>query len=402
MNQSLLLPRWRRGIASTLLVSTLVLAGGARSDAAAQLIRRGPATACRDVALTFDTEFGASTPALVDTLEKLNVKTTWFLLAGEVERNAPLVRRIAARHQIGNHTFGHPAMSTLSETGMRWEIATADKIIEQVAGVSPRPLFRPPYGDWNQTLLNAAESEGYTSAFLWSVDTRDWAGPSAAEIRQHVVQNIHPGAIVLQHGSARHSVEGTRLYVGDLRARGYQFVTLTELMGIDRDQRDFGGDAYVIQYRDTWAQVGACHNVSGPRLAAYNGNPDTPVGYVINIPHKDELVIEIDGQRPELPVYPRVLPPGWSVAPVRLAEHLGATVEWDGERVHVYKDGLEMVITPGSSEALVNGVAKEMGVAATWAEERVLLPVRFLAEELGYTVTWNGATWVASLTSGAE
>lgn len=391
-----------RGTASALLVSTLLLAGGARAGAAAQLIRRGPVSACRDVALTFDTEFSASTPSLVDLLEDLNIKTTWFFLAEQVERNAALVKRVASRHQVGNHSVTHPLMTSRSAAGMQWEIARADELIERVAGVSPRPLFRPPYGDWDQTLLNVAEAEGYDSVFLWSIDTRDWAGPSAEAIREHVVQNIHPGAIVLQHGSARNSVEGTRLYVGDLRAKGYQFVTLTELMGIDRSGRDFGGDTYVVQYRDTWVQIGACHNVTGPRLAAYNGNPDTPVGYVVKIPHKDELVIEIDGRRPELPVYPRVLPPGWSVAPIRLAEHLGATVEWDGERVHVFKDDLEMVITPGSSIALVNGIAKEMGVAATWAEERVLLPVRFLAEELGYSVSWNNATWVASITTGAE
>lgn len=390
------------GTASVLLISTLLLSGGARADAAAKLIYRGPVTACRDVALTFDTEFGASTSALADVLEGLNVKTTWFFLAGEVERNAALVQRVAARHQIGNHSVTHPLMTSRSDATMHWEISRAGDLIAQVAGVSPAPLFRPPYGDWNQTLLDVAESEGYGSVFLWSIDTRDWAGPSAEEIRQHVVKNIHPGAIVLQHGSARNTVEGTRRYVGDLRARGYQFVTLTELLGIDRSRRDFGGDTYVVQYRDTWAQIGACHNVTGPRLAAYNGNPDTPVGYVVNIPHKDELVIEIDGRRPELPVYPRVLPPGWSVAPIRLAEQLGATVEWDGERVHVRKTGLEMVITPGSSVALVNGEEKEMGVAATWAEERVLLPVRFLAEQLGYTVRWNNDTWVASIEKGAE
>jgi peptidoglycan/xylan/chitin deacetylase (PgdA/CDA1 family) len=398
MNRSLL----ATGTASVLLISSLLAAGGARADAAAKLMYRGPVTACRDVALTYDTEFGASTPALVALLEELNVKTTWFFLAGEVEHNAALVRRVASRHQIGNHSVTHPLMTTRTAASMHWEIARAGELIEEVAGVSPAPLFRPPYGDWNQTLLDVAGEAGYKYAFLWSVDTRDWAGPSAEAIRQSVVQNIHPGAIVLQHGSARNTVEGTRRYVTDLRAKGYQFVTLTELLGIDRNQRDFGGDTYVVQYRDTWAQIGACHNVTGPRLAAYNGNPDTPVGYVINIPHKDELVIEIDGRRPELPVYSRVLPPGWSVAPVRLAEQLGATVEWDGERVHISKDALEMIITPGSSVALVNGVETEMGTAAIWAEERVLIPVRFLAEQLGCTVGWNNETWVATITTGAQ
>ncbi|HWI53380.1 MAG TPA: polysaccharide deacetylase family protein [Symbiobacteriaceae bacterium] len=391
--------RWYRHAAVAALMSAVMMTTPQAADARAQLIRQGPQNGCRDIALTFDTEFSATTQSLANLLDELNVKSTWFFLAEQVERNAAIVRQVAARHQIGNHTVTHPVMPQQTVARMHSEIAGADATIARVAGTGPRPLFRPPYGEWNNTMLDVAEAEGYPYAFLWSIDTRDWAGPSAEAIRQEVLRNARPGAIVLQHGSPANTVAATRLYVPDLRARGFQFVTLTELMGIDRDQRDFGGDTYVIQTRDSWAQIGACHNVSGPRLAAYNGNPDTPPGYVINIPHRDELVIELDGRRPELPVYARVLPPGRSVAPVRLAEQLGATVEWDGERVHVRKGDLTMVITPGEQLALVNGEPADMGVAAAWAEERVLIPVRFLAERLGCTVAWNADTWVASIST---
>lgn len=393
--------RWHRYAAAAALVSALFLAGAPRAGAAAELVRQGPRGACRDVALTFDTEFSSSTQSLANLLDELDVTTTWFFLGSQVEGNAALVRQVAARHQIGNHTFTHPVMPKESTARMRWEIAQATDTIGRVTGVSPRPLFRPPYGEWNQTLLDVAGSEGYSHVFLWSIDTRDWAGPSAAAIHQHVLQQIHRGAIVLQHGSARNTVEATRLVVQDLRARGYQFVTLTELLGIDRTERDFGGDTYAVQPGDTWAAIGACHNAGGERLAAYNGDPDTPVGYVLRVPRRDEIVIALDGRRLELPVYPRVLPPGRSVAPVRLAEQLGATVEWDGARVTVRKGDKQIVITPGEQMARVGQESLDMGAAALWAGDRVLVPVRFLAEQLGYTVTWSQATWTASIRSPA-
>ncbi|HWI66084.1 MAG TPA: polysaccharide deacetylase family protein [Symbiobacteriaceae bacterium] len=391
--------RWIRYAAAAALISAWVAAAAPAASAQSQLVRQGPAGACRDVALTFDTEFSSTTRSLVNLLEELDVKTTWFFLGSEVEGNAELVRQVAARHQIGNHTFTHPVMPKQSVAQMKWEIAQATDTIGRVSGVSPRPLFRPPYGEWNSTLLSVTESEGYPYVFLWSIDTRDWAGPSAESIRQHVLQNIHRGAIVLQHGSARNTVEATRMIVGDLRERGYQFVTLTELMGVDRSQRDFGGDTYTVQYQDTWQGIGECHNVGGARLAAYNGNPNTPVGYRLRVPHRDEVIVEVDGQRPELPVYARVLPPGRTVAPVRLAEQLGATVTWDGTRVTVQKGAKTLVITPGQREALVDGTPQDMGVEPVWVGERVLIPVRFLAEQLGFTVSWNGDTWTASIAS---
>ncbi|HYF91339.1 MAG TPA: polysaccharide deacetylase family protein [Symbiobacteriaceae bacterium] len=391
--------RWLRHAAAAALASSLLLCAGAPASARSQLISRGPVTACRDVALTFDTEFSSSTQALADLLDELNVKTTWFFLGSQVESHAALVRQVAARHQIGNHTFTHPIMPQQSIAQMKWEIAQATDTIGRVAGAGPRPLFRPPYGEWNNTLLNVTESEGYPYVFLWSIDTRDWAGPSAESIRQHVLRNIHPGAIVLQHGSAKNTVEATRMEVQDLRARGYQFVTLTELLGIDRDQRDFGGDTYVVQYQDTWAQIGVCHNVSATRLAAYNDYSSTPVGYVLHIPHRDELIVELDGKRLELPVYPRVVPPGRAIAPVRLAEQLGAEVEWDGRQATVRKGDTVIMITPGDRMAQLGPDAVDMGTEAAWADDRLLMSVRFLAEQLGYTVTWNGSTWTASITS---
>jgi peptidoglycan/xylan/chitin deacetylase (PgdA/CDA1 family) len=393
--------RWHRLASSAALAATLALTG-APAAARATLIRQGPASACRDVALTFDTEFAPTTQALADTLDQLHVRTTWFFLGQQVERYPQLVKQVAAHNEIGNHSFTHPVMTKLTAAQMQAEITRAGDAITRVAGVSPAPLFRPPYGEWNNTLLDVAGDLGYPYVFNWTVDTRDWAGPSAETIHQHILSHVFAGAVVLQHGSAANTVDAVRLTVPDLRARGYQFVTLTELIGLDRSQRDFGGDTYVVQPGDTWAQIGACHNVTGPRLAAYNAANDLTTGKTLQIPHTDELLIDLQGRRPELPVYPRVLPAGRAVAPVRLAEQLGAVVGWDGTRVHVTKGDKEILIAPGDATALVNGQPADMGAAPVTVSQRVLIPVRFLAEQLGYTVAWQGETRTVSLTPASQ
>jgi|GEM_PF-2099430 len=386
--------RWLRAGAAALAALTLALAPVA--EARSRVIS-SVSTTCRDIALTYDTEFSRTTESLVTLLDELKIKSTWFFVGQGVEGNPSLARRVAAKHQIGNHTYWHPEMPKFSVARMHAEISDTGDLIADVAGVDPKPLFRPPYGSYNNTLLDVTDAEGYPYVFMWSIDTADWTGNSSQDIAGRILRNAHPGAIVLQHGSPANTVEGTRLAVTGLRARGYQFVTLTELMGIDRHLRDFGGDTYVLQLYDSWAAVGACHNVTGPRLMAYNENPDPPVGSVLRIPHTNEVILRVNGERFESPLYARThLQHGRSVAHVRLAERLGASVEWDG-RVHVRQDEKHIVITPGDRIALVDGQPVDMGTEAEQIDGRTLVPVRFLAEQLGAAVEWDAITWTISL-----
>ncbi|HYG59458.1 MAG TPA: polysaccharide deacetylase family protein [Symbiobacteriaceae bacterium] len=387
-------------VAAAALAATM-LSWPAPASAQSTLIRQA-ASDCRDVAFTYDSEFSSTTQQLADTLDSLGIRTTWFFLGEQVERYAPLVRQIAARHQIGNHSFTHPTLSNKTPEQIRQELNLTEEALLSATGTSPQPLFRPPYGSWSRTLLEVAEAEGYPYTVLWSVDPRDWDGPSAAEIRQHVNEHAFPGAIVLFHGRPASTVEATRLLVGDLRGRGYQFVTLTELLGTDRHLRDFGGDTYTVQPGDAWPQVAACHNLSAPRLQAYTGLADLTAGAVLTMPYRDEAIITVNGRRLAFPVRPRIdLQAGRALAHVRLAESLGATVEWDGTRVHVTKGELHIEITPGQQTALVGGAPADMLTAARIENDRLLLPVRFLAEQLGAAVAWDSETWTVSVSTPA-
>jgi hypothetical protein len=106
----------------------------------------------------------------------------------------------------------------------------------------------------------------------------------------------------------------------------------------------------------------------------------------------DEALLRLNGERLELPVRTRVAD-GHALAHVRLAERLGASVEWDGARVIIRKDGKRLEITPDEGAALVDGALVEMGIRAQVADDRVLVPVRFLCDQLGARVTYD---WLAS------
>ncbi|HYF95217.1 MAG TPA: polysaccharide deacetylase family protein [Symbiobacteriaceae bacterium] len=383
----------RRWIATALFASLLLSA--APAFAQSRLIFSG-STSCRDIALTYDVEFGNTTQDLADMVDSLGIRTTWFFLGDSVDSYPEITQQVAARHFVGNHTLNHPEMPRLSPTEMRRQILQAEANIEAISGVNPSPFWRPPYGSYNSTVLEVAEEAGYDYTIMWSIDTEDWNGPSVQTIRRRIVDNAEPGAIVLQHGFPPNSVEATRLAVSDLRQMGYQFVTVPEIMGLTRTQRDFGGDTYVIQPGDSFTFIGRCHNVTGPRVQAYNDLDDIPPGITLSIPHVDEIIVSLAGERLTFPVYPR-LAGAKSLAHVRLAERLGALVTWDGARVIVTKGGNRIEITPEERIALVNGSPVDMGGAAVWEGERVMAPVRFIAERMGYTVQWDDPTWTVRI-----
>lgn len=383
-------------LAATLLLCILLFPSMAGARAA--LVHSGN-TGCRDIALTYDVEFGPPTQALANVLEELDVTATWFFTGERVHAYPSLVRQVAGRHQVGNHTHNHPRMTDLGPEGMRGQIDLAEAAITAVAGRSPEPIFRPPYGLYNTALLDVAGEEGYSFVVMWTVDPRDWERPTAEQIRQRIVSAAHPGAIVLQHGFPPTGPEGTRLAVQDLRTRGYQFLTVTEILGIDRHLRNFGGDTYVVQPEDSPETIARCHNVALPRLRAYNEGPPTP-GTLLTVPHPDEVIIRLNGERLTFPVYPRIIG-NRMVSHIRLLEQLGATVHWDGTKVIITDAGHRVEVTPGEQMALVDGQPADMLAPAVVVEDRVLVPVRFLTELMGAQLHWNGDTWTVHITTAA-
>lgn len=184
----------------------------------------------RCVALTFDDGPGAYTESLLDTLAGYRARATFFVIGrmafGDGENT--LRRMVAEGHELGNHTWAHPQLPQLSQTAIREELGRTQWLVKQATGVT-MILMRPPYGLTDSRV--AAESRQLGLAqILWDVDTLDWRDQNASVVARRATE-AGPGSIVLMHDIHHSTVQAVPRMLDEFAARGYRFVTLSELYG---------------------------------------------------------------------------------------------------------------------------------------------------------------------------
>jgi peptidoglycan/xylan/chitin deacetylase (PgdA/CDA1 family) len=193
----------------------------------------------RVVALTFDDgPNGSFTNEVLDILRREHVRATFFMIGENARRYPAIAARIAREgHVIGNHTDSHPAAFALEPTHyLRREIDHAEKSIYAATGVLPR-LFRPPQGLRSPWLMQVLREDSLV-AVTWDDAPMDWLPYGAKDLVASTLQQAHPGAIILLHDGlnlARHpdrsaTVEALPGIIETLRAQGYSFVTVPELL----------------------------------------------------------------------------------------------------------------------------------------------------------------------------
>ena len=179
------------------------------------------------VALTFDDGPNARyTPQVLDVLYEQQVPATFFLVGEKFPGNELLIREMAAcRHEIGSHTFSHPDLTTLDDQNIRWEIQQTEKQLKEILPDYSIRYVRPPYGRYTESVRNAAG----VPLVLWTIDSGDWEDPDAETIYTTVVGAIEDGDIVVFHDDNAQTVEALEKIVSELKARGFQFVTVSRL-----------------------------------------------------------------------------------------------------------------------------------------------------------------------------
>ena len=187
-------------------------------------------TAEKKVALTFDAAWGADkTSKILSVLNNAGVKGTFFLVGFWIEQNKDKVKEIAeAGFDIGTHSNTHPKMSTLSKEQMRNELQISMNMLTELTGKSVS-FFRPPFGDYNDSLLTVAGELGLKT-IQWDVDTLDWKGLSGEQILERVKASVKNGSIILCHNNSDHILEALPLIISYLKAEGYQMVKISELV----------------------------------------------------------------------------------------------------------------------------------------------------------------------------
>lgn len=184
----------------------------------------------RMVSLTFDATYEDNqTYELLEILRNNNIKATFFLSGIWLINYPNLVRAIAAEgHEIGNHSYTHPHMPLITSEEVRNQIVRTEALIRNITGQDPY-LFRPPYGEYTQAILNQLASLGYVT-IMWTIDSLDWKNPGADAIITRVVNNAEPGAIILFHQSAPDTLQGLQTIITRLREQGYDFGTVTQVI----------------------------------------------------------------------------------------------------------------------------------------------------------------------------
>jgi peptidoglycan-N-acetylglucosamine deacetylase len=212
------------------------------STSPASLLIRGPATR-RAVALTFDA--GADrgfAEQILDTLAKEGVRAGFGMTGQWAHQHGDLVKRMGAEgHVFINHTFSHRSFTGLSTTSapmpqaMRFsELDQTEEIIKSITGLTTKPYFRPPYGDYDASVNRDVGLRGYSSNVLWTVDSRGWMGLSAAEIAQRCLGLAEPGAIYVFHvGAASQDAQALPAVIAGLRSQGYEIVQFSSFLPKD-------------------------------------------------------------------------------------------------------------------------------------------------------------------------
>jgi len=192
------------------------------------------------IALTFDA--GADRGyalQILRTLERNHVRATFGMTGKWAQASGDLVRRMSRDgDQIVNHTYDHQSFTGLSTrtapltaAQRTWEIMQADRIIRSITGHSPRPFFRPPYGDYDTATLSLLSRLGYRYMVMWTVDSLGWAHLPASAILQRCETDVQPGAIFLMHvGSQSQDAFALQPFIAYVKLRGYSFVSVAQLL----------------------------------------------------------------------------------------------------------------------------------------------------------------------------
>ena len=179
------------------------------------------------VALTFDD--GPSpkyTPELLDGLKKRGIKASFFLLGKNIEDNRDLVERMEEEgHLIGNHTYNHVKLDELPETCAKQEILKTNNKIYEVTGKYPQ-YMRPPYGAWKKNLELGVEM----LPVFWDIDTLDWKVQNAETVIKTVFREVEDGSVILMHDEYPSTVEAALSVADELQKKGYEFVTVDQLI----------------------------------------------------------------------------------------------------------------------------------------------------------------------------
>ena len=195
----------------------------------------------KKVAISFDAAWGADkTEGIMEILKEYHANATFFLVGFWVEDYPNEAKHIAENgFEIGTHSNTHPDMTKLSCEQKKLELSSSIDIIQKATGQVPT-LFRAPFGSYNNELIDVAQELNLIS-IQWDVDSLDWKGLSANDIHKRIMSKVKNGSIILCHNNSKNILNALPMILSSLQAKGYEVVSVGELIYHDSYTIDRAG-----------------------------------------------------------------------------------------------------------------------------------------------------------------
>lgn len=249
-------------------------------------------TECTDkkIAVTFDVAWeNSNTDELISILKDNDAKATFFITGDWCDRYPDDVKKFFdAGHDIGNHSDQHPHVMGANVNDLIADTRECTRKIKMLTGKEPT-LYRAPYGEFDDSLITTLDGMGM-KVIQWDVDSVDWKKPTAAEIKKKVLKGVKPGSILLFHNDLENTTEALPEILSELKAQGYKFVTVSDLILKDNYTIDSNGtqkpsadaavkitdemlDEVMTKYADVIAALGLSEKqIAEAREALKSGN----------------------------------------------------------------------------------------------------------------------------------
>lgn len=167
--------------------------------------------------------------AILQVLEKKQVKITFFIVGEWAEKNPEAVKKIyEAGHEIGTHSNTHPHVNNLSYEENQKEIESSVKVIKNITGGEIK-LYRLPYGEYNNTVVEAAEKAGYY-CIQWNRDTLDYEGLTGEQMWKRLEDKLQNGDIILSHNGTAHTADSLEMLIENIKAKGFEIVKVSDII----------------------------------------------------------------------------------------------------------------------------------------------------------------------------
>lgn len=182
------------------------------------------------VSLTMNCAWNADDiDSILDTLNKYNIKITFFIVGDWADKYPEAVKKISENgHEIGNHSNTHPHVNKLNIDKNCEEITKCSEKLKNITGKEVN-LYRCPYGEYNNIVINAANSLNYYS-IQWSLDTLDYTGLTGNEMWNRLDGKLKKGDIILMHNGTKHTADSLELLIKNIQSKGLEIKKVSDIL----------------------------------------------------------------------------------------------------------------------------------------------------------------------------